>query len=72
MLSHVVAMLASLVVFACCSRPAFAWGPDAIVDRVRAHLDAGADHVCIQIIGSADPDEDVTVLRELAPALLSG
>ena len=51
---------------------AFARGPDAIVDRVRAHLAAGADHVCIQVIGSADPDEDVAVLRGLAPALLSG
>jgi probable F420-dependent oxidoreductase len=51
---------------------AFAFGPEAIVDRVRAHLAAGADHVCIQVIGSADPDEDVAVLRGLAPALLNG
>ncbi len=51
---------------------AFAWGPDAIVERVRAHLAAGADHVCIQVVGSADPDEDVAVLRGLAPSLLSG
>ena len=51
---------------------AFAWGADAIVDRVRAHLTAGADHVCIQVVGSADPDEDLAVLRGLAPSLLSG
>ena len=51
---------------------AFAWGADAIVDRVRAHLTAGADHVCIQVVGSAGPDEDLAVLRGLAPSLLSG
>jgi probable F420-dependent oxidoreductase len=29
-----------------------AWGDeDAIVSRVRAHLDAGADHVCVQVLG---------------------
>ena len=50
---------------------AFAWGPDAIVERVRAHRAAGADHVCIQVIGSADAEEDVTALRRLAPVLLS-
>ena len=50
---------------------AFAWGPDAIVERVRAHRAAGADHVCIQVIGSADPDEDVAAMRALAPALRS-
>lgn len=47
-----------------------AWGGvDEIVARVRAHLDAGADHVCIQPL-SADrrgvPDHQ---WRELAPAL---
>ncbi|GAA2895806.1 hypothetical protein GCM10020220_102340 [Nonomuraea rubra] len=32
-----------------------AWGdPETIIQRVRAHLDAGADHVCIQpLTGSA-------------------
>jgi probable F420-dependent oxidoreductase len=34
-----------------------AWGtPDAIGERVRAHLDAGADHVCLQVV-PADPRE---------------
>jgi probable F420-dependent oxidoreductase len=43
-----------------------AWGDaDAVRDRVQAHLDAGADHVCVQAIGD-DPLED---LRRVAPAL---
>jgi alkanesulfonate monooxygenase SsuD/methylene tetrahydromethanopterin reductase-like flavin-dependent oxidoreductase (luciferase family) len=49
-----------------------AWGgPQAIAERVRAHLDAGADHVCLQVLG---PDPDGVPMagwRELAPALLS-
>jgi probable F420-dependent oxidoreductase len=40
-------------------------GVDAVRDRVKAHLDAGADHVCVQAVG-ADP---LTDLRQLAPAL---
>ncbi len=48
-----------------------AWGEaDAIVKRVRAHHDAGADHVCIQVL---DPDPRALPLRqwrELAGALL--
>ncbi|MEQ1786175.1 MAG: LLM class F420-dependent oxidoreductase [Acidimicrobiales bacterium] len=49
-----------------------AWGDeDAIVARVQAHLDAGADHVCVQVL-----DRDAAALpmaqwRALAPALLS-
>jgi len=43
-----------------------AWGDvDAVRDRVTAHLDAGADHVCVQAVG-ADPLEE---LRRVAPAL---
>ena len=48
-----------------------AWGDvDAIVDRVRAHHDAGADHVAVQLLaaGTFVPPEDQ--LRELAAALL--
>ena len=47
-----------------------AWGDeDAIVARVQAHLDAGADHVCVQVL-----DRDAAALpmpqwRALAPAL---
>jgi probable F420-dependent oxidoreductase len=53
---------------------AFAWGSaDAIASRVRAHLDAGADHVCVQVIGApdGDPDADLGRLEELAPVLRS-
>jgi probable F420-dependent oxidoreductase len=48
-----------------------AWGgPEAIADRVGAHLDAGADHVCLQVLGP-DPDGLPTDgWRALAPALL--
>jgi probable F420-dependent oxidoreductase len=45
----------------------------AIAGRVRAHLDAGADHVCIQIVGASDGDETLPLeaWRRLAPALTS-
>ncbi len=50
-----------------------AWGDvDAIAARVAAHREAGADHVCVQVV-----DTDVTALpreawRSLAPALRAG
>lgn len=48
-----------------------AWGSlDDVVARVRAHLDAGADHVCVQVVSEDDTDVCVPALRELAPALL--
>ena len=53
---------------------AFAWGSsDGIAERIRAHLDAGADHVCVQMIGAPDSDAatDLRGLEELAPAILS-
>jgi probable F420-dependent oxidoreductase len=43
-------------------------GVDRIVDRVRAHLDAGADHVAVQVIADAG-ETGVRELRELASAL---
>src|ERR1700741_1106225 len=46
-----------------------AWGsPDAIAARVQEHRAAGADHVCIQVLGVSDrfPRPE---WRELAPAL---
>jgi probable F420-dependent oxidoreductase len=49
-----------------------AWGDmDAVVKRVNAMHDAGADHVCIQVIR---PNNEVprAEWRELAPALLMG
>jgi probable F420-dependent oxidoreductase len=47
------------------------WGDlDAVVARVKAHLDAGADHVCIQSVG-APVGVAVDELERLAPALLA-
>jgi probable F420-dependent oxidoreductase len=45
-------------------------GPvEAVVERVREHLDAGADHVCVQL-RSADPrDVCLSGYRELRAAL---
>ncbi|MGZ4703458.1 MAG: LLM class F420-dependent oxidoreductase [Acidimicrobiales bacterium] len=48
-----------------------AWGDiDAIRSRVQAHHDAGADHVCVQVVG-ADDQQVPAAWRRLAPALLS-
>ena len=49
-----------------------AWGDeDAIVARVRAHLDAGADHVCVQVLGENAAALPMAQWRALAPALLA-
>jgi probable F420-dependent oxidoreductase len=51
---------------------AVAWGDVAsIATRVREHLDAGADHVCVQVISGRDEDVCLPALRELAGALLA-
>jgi probable F420-dependent oxidoreductase len=43
-----------------------AWGDaDALAARVRAHHEAGADHVCVQALGP-DPAAAVRQLRALA------
>ena len=48
-----------------------AWGDvDRIAVRVREHLDAGADHVAVQVVGEDDLDPCLKEFRELAPALL--
>jgi probable F420-dependent oxidoreductase len=48
-----------------------AWGDaDAIANRVAAMRDAGADHVCIQVI-RADDEMPRSDWRELAPALIA-
>ena len=47
------------------------WGDEAtIADRVRAHRDAGADHVCIQVLTSDPMALAVDEWRRLAPALV--
>ncbi len=49
-----------------------AWGDeDAIVARVKAHLDAGADHVAVQVLGAQMLELPLPQWRTLAPALLS-
>jgi probable F420-dependent oxidoreductase len=48
-----------------------AWGDvDAIRDRVQAHLDAGADHVAVQVLTGQRTTIPLDEWRELAPALL--
>jgi probable F420-dependent oxidoreductase len=48
-----------------------AWGDeDAVVERVRAHRDAGADHVCVQVLGPHLMSPARDEWRRLAPALL--
>src|SRR5262249_30348070 len=47
-----------------------AWGDaDAIAERVRAHLDAGADHVCVQIRTDSSADPALTDFAALRSAL---
>jgi len=43
---------------------------DAIVARVRAHLDAGADHVCVQFRAESSAQPSLEAHRELAAAFL--
>ncbi len=47
-----------------------AWGePDGIADHIHQHLEAGANHVCVQVL--APPASfPLTAYRELAPALM--
>ncbi len=50
-----------------------AWGDDAaILTRVREHLDAGADHVCVQLLLDAPLEIATEQWRQLAPALVNG
>jgi probable F420-dependent oxidoreductase len=43
---------------------------DTVVRRVRDHLDAGADHVCVQLREERSTDPALDAYRELAAALL--
>jgi probable F420-dependent oxidoreductase len=48
-----------------------AWGTmDDVVARINAHHDAGADHVCIQVIAADGRSVPVEAWRQLADALL--
>ena len=48
-----------------------AWGSmDDVVARINAHHDAGADHVCIQVIAADGRSVPVEAWRQLADALL--
>jgi probable F420-dependent oxidoreductase len=50
-----------------------AWGDeDAIATRVQAHRDAGADHVCIQVLTSDPRELPLDEWRTLAPVLIPG
>jgi len=44
---------------------------EAIAARVRAHHDAGADHVCVYVFGGGDEALPLDAWRRLAPALTS-
>jgi probable F420-dependent oxidoreductase len=47
-----------------------AWGSvDDVAARVRAHLDAGADHVCVQALTADRRELPLDQWKELAPAL---
>ena len=47
-----------------------AWGSlEAIKERVKAHFDAGADHVCVQVL-TEDFKDVPEGWRRLAPALV--
>ncbi len=48
-----------------------AWGDlDTIAARVRAHHDAGADHVCVQVLPRDDIEQVMCAYRTLADVLL--
>jgi len=48
-----------------------AWGTvEHVADRVQAHLDAGADHVCLQALATAAGEVPTAQWRELSDAFL--
>ena len=50
-----------------------AWGDEAaIAERVAAHHEAGADHVCVQVLPQEATSVPMDAWRRLAPALLDG
>jgi len=48
------------------------WGDlDTVVEKIAEHYDAGADHVCIQVLSKSQSSFPVAEYRQLAPALLA-
>ena len=48
------------------------WGDlEAVAAKVRAHHDAGADHVCVQVVPPVPGSFPLAQYRELAPALVA-
>lgn len=48
-----------------------AWGDAAAIQaRVAAHFEAGADHVCIQVLGDREAGFPIDELRSMTPALM--
>ena len=48
-----------------------AWGDlDTVLARIQAHRDAGADHVCVQVIAEDTAAVPIDAWRQLAPALI--
>jgi probable F420-dependent oxidoreductase len=48
------------------------WGDvDTIASKVQGHFDAGADHVCVQVVSKTAESFPITEYRELAPALVA-
>ena len=45
------------------------YGKDALAERVGAHREAGADHVCVQVLGTTTLDDDLTAWSEVASLL---
>jgi probable F420-dependent oxidoreductase len=46
------------------------WGDvDAVAARVKAHVEAGADHVCVQVVSAGRDEFPLAEYRALAPAL---
>lgn len=43
--------------------------PETVVAKLRGHLEAGADHVCIQPLGDASDPTGIEQLEQLAPLL---
>jgi hypothetical protein len=47
------------------------WGEiDAVATKVREHYDAGADHVCIQVLTGSGGTFPLAEYREVADAIL--